>query len=179
MPFIQLPRADHRQPFKIHFLLNNAKRFDGALQHGSVGNIKIISTLAQEFATFMCFFTTKIGQVNIRPPSETVFEIPGALPVTDQYKFIHSDSPKRYARIIQPHSKIMSCPTTMSPPPDNNILKLNVTIPTPFCFFVLEIFTRPLMKMPRSPRANSISFSRHAPLAKVLVRRWQVFLITL
>src|SRR5258706_4770162 len=179
MTFIQLPCTNHWQPFQTQFFLNNAERFNSALQHRSVGDIKIISTFAQELATFMCFFTTKVGQVNIRPPREAVFEIPSALPMTDQYKFIHSDSPKRYARIIQPHSKIMSCPTTMSPPPDNNILKLNVTIPTPFCFFVLEIFTIPLMKMPRSPRANSISFSRHAPLAKVLVRRWQVFLITL
>src|SRR5258707_12612616 len=179
MAFIQLPCANHWQPFKIHFLLNNAKSFDGTLQHRSVSDIKIIAAFAQEFATFMRFFAAKISQVNIRPSRETVFKIPRALSMTDQYKFIHSDSPKRYARIIQPHSKIMSCPTTMSPLPDNNILKLNVTIPTPFCFFVLEIFTRPLMKMPRSPRANSISFSRHAPLAKVLVRRWQVFLITL
>src|SRR5258706_13490935 len=158
MSFIQLPRANHRQPFQTQFFLNNVERFDGALQHRSVGDIKIISTFAQEFATVMRFLQTKIGQAYIRPSREAVFKIPSSLPVTDQYKFIHSDSPKRYARIIQPHSKIMSCPTTMSPLLDNNILKLNVTIPTPFCSFVLEIFTRPLMKMPRSPRANLISF---------------------
>ena len=88
MAFVELPGIDHRQPLHIHFFHDDPERLHGALEYGRIGNIENIAALAQQLTGRMRLGASLLGQAHIRPAGKTVFEIPGALPMTQQHQFI-------------------------------------------------------------------------------------------
>src|SRR2546429_282846 len=64
-------------------------RTDGALEHGSVGEIERVAALAQKPARFFGLRAATLGQIYIGPPGEPVLAVPGTLPVSKQNNFMH------------------------------------------------------------------------------------------
>jgi hypothetical protein len=84
MTFIQAPVALNRDPHAIHFVQHQPERADCPLQHGCECQVEFITLFAKQLACGLCFGTTLPSQVDIGPTREQIFQIPGALTMTDQ-----------------------------------------------------------------------------------------------
>src|SRR3972149_5169843 len=91
MTLVELPRIGDRNPFEVHFLQNNPESLNRSPQNGCIRHIKYIAALSQQLARLMRLLPPQIGQADIRPARESVFEIPRALSMPDQNKFVHDN----------------------------------------------------------------------------------------
>ena len=85
--FVQAVVADHRNPHLVHIVQNGPQGTDGALEHGSVSHIELKACFLQQFASRAGFFAALIGEIHVFPAGETVFLVPNALAMADQYQF--------------------------------------------------------------------------------------------
>ena len=60
---------------------------DGTLEIRRIANIEVISAVEQGFSRGQRLFSAVVGEVDIRPAREAVFEIPFAFSVAKQHKF--------------------------------------------------------------------------------------------
>ena len=86
---VQLPGARDGNPLLVEFLENDPQGFNGAAQDGGVGRVENVAALAQELPRAVGFRHTLFGETDVGPAGEAVFQVPGALAVTEQDEFIH------------------------------------------------------------------------------------------
>lgn len=60
---------------------------DGAFEIRRIANVEIVSAVEQGFSRGQRLFSAVVGEVDIRPAREAVFEIPFAFSVAKQHKF--------------------------------------------------------------------------------------------
>src|SRR5947209_15456475 len=92
MTLIQAPRTMHRNPHQVHLVENGPECANRPLQHGCISNVERVAFLLEDLPTFQCFLPPFIGKIDIGPAGEAILIIPRALPVANEYKFLHSMS---------------------------------------------------------------------------------------
>jgi hypothetical protein len=85
--FIETVIADHRNPHLIHVIEDGPQGADGALEHGGVSHIELKACFLQQFAGLAGFLAALISEIHVFPAGETVFLVPNALAMADQYQF--------------------------------------------------------------------------------------------
>ena len=90
--FVQAPAALHRQPHQVHLVEHDPHGANGAFEDRGKDQVEIVALGLQQPAGFARFVATQIGQVHIHPAGEQIFQIPGALTVTNQYEFAGHES---------------------------------------------------------------------------------------
>jgi hypothetical protein len=84
MSFIEPIGTVNVNPHRIHLVQNNPQRSDSMLQYRCVGTIKGVTFGLEQAACPVCFPDTIILEIHIRPARKCIFEIPDAIPVTQQ-----------------------------------------------------------------------------------------------
>ena len=87
MAFVQAPAALHRQPHQVHFIEHDPHRANRTFEHRGENEIEFETFGFEQLACFFRFVTAEVGQIDIDPASEEVFQVPSALTVTDEYEF--------------------------------------------------------------------------------------------
>ena len=92
VPLVQPPGFLDRNPQHVHFVERNPQRPDRTLQHRGVGDIKDEPLRLQLAAGVARLFLTLLGEIDVAPAGEEVFQIPFALTVPHQHEktFAHS-----------------------------------------------------------------------------------------
>ena len=81
---VQFPAPHHRDIGFAHLGQCQCQRMIGPLQVGGIGNVKVIAFRLHEPSGGLRLFGSLFGQVNIRPPGKTVFQIPFAFSMPQQ-----------------------------------------------------------------------------------------------
>jgi hypothetical protein len=89
MALVETPRAVHRNPHQIHFVLDDPKGSDGSLQHRCERHIERETFRLQRGAGVLCLFSAQARKVYVGPSGKPVLQIPLALAVADKRKFGH------------------------------------------------------------------------------------------
>src|SRR6266478_1946666 len=89
MALVEAPGIVHRNPHTVHFLEHDPERLDGALEHGGECYVKGKALLLQKTARGPRFGHALLGQADIGPSAEAVFEIPDGFTVTQQDELVH------------------------------------------------------------------------------------------
>ena len=86
---VQAPVHAHRGVHGIHGVQGDPQGADGALEHGRVGQVEGVAFFLEQFARLAGLFAARVGQVDVGPAGETVFQIPLAFAVAHQNEFMH------------------------------------------------------------------------------------------
>ena len=89
MAFIKTPGILDRQIHAFHRVKSDPQSVDGAAQNARVSDIEVVAFGLKQLSGFAGFFLTLLGQIDIGPTGEAVFQIPLAFAVTHQYKLKH------------------------------------------------------------------------------------------
>src|SRR5690606_5001658 len=92
MALVQAPAQADRRVHGVHGIQSNPQRADGPLQHRTEGQVELKAFFLQQFARLARLFAPGVGQVDIGPAGETVFEVPLALAVAHQDDLVHGKS---------------------------------------------------------------------------------------
>jgi hypothetical protein len=86
---VQAPGVHHGQPGAIEFVQRVPEGARGALQDAGVGHVEVVALGLEQPAGLLGLFHAGLGQVDVGPAGEAVFEVPGRFAVADQYQFVH------------------------------------------------------------------------------------------
>ena len=95
VPLVQPPRAVHGNPQEIHFVERHPERADRALEDRRVGNVELEFFRGHQSSGLLGFETAFVAQIDVGPPGESVFTIPGAFSVAKQDEAVHGVSERR------------------------------------------------------------------------------------
>src|SRR5690606_2656872 len=92
MALIETPAQADGRMHCIHGFQCDPERADGALEHGTIGQVEFEAFLLEQLACLARLLAPGFGQIDVGPAGETVFEVPLALAVAHQDKFVHGKS---------------------------------------------------------------------------------------
>ena len=87
---VQFPGFLNRQPGLIQFIQDVPQSMDGTFQHRGISKIEAEAFVFQQFTCRFCFTYAFLGQIDVVPTGETVFIVPLAFAMTDQYQLSYS-----------------------------------------------------------------------------------------
>ena len=82
---VEPPAAVHRDPHEVHLFQAQPQRLDGPLQHRCIGDVENVAFVPQDPTGLDRLLGSLLCQSDIRPAGEAVFQVPGALTVSDEY----------------------------------------------------------------------------------------------
>ena len=86
---VQAPALLHGDPVLVHSVEHVVQRLHGALQIGSICDIKVKTILLEQSSGGESLLLALLSQVNVGPTGEAVFHVPLALAVAYQYNSLH------------------------------------------------------------------------------------------
>jgi hypothetical protein len=110
---VQAPGMHHGQPGAVEFVQRVPQGAGGALEHAGVGHVEVVALGLEQPAGLLGLLHAGLGQVDVGPAGEAVFEIPGRFAVADQYQFVHVGG--LWMRLGNQHSKIPGLPSKEPP----------------------------------------------------------------
>src|SRR5262249_7993928 len=100
--FVQAPVLRHRDPELIHLVERDAERLDRPREHGRERAVELEPGLLHQPARLLRFGASLVGEIDVLPPGETVFEIPGGLAVSQEHDFVHGAQRLTAASALRP-----------------------------------------------------------------------------
>ena len=98
--FVQAPALLYGDPILVHGVEHVVEGLDGALEVGSVSHTEFEAFLLEEFASLASFTHTFFGEVYVGPTRETVFEVPLAFAMTEEYDSFHKSKYDVFMRLL-------------------------------------------------------------------------------
>jgi len=89
MLFVQFPGTFDRQPHQIHLIQGNPQRADRTFENRCEGAIEFDAFVFDQLTGRFRFLASLVGQIDVRPTREAVFEVPLRLTVTEKNKLRH------------------------------------------------------------------------------------------
>jgi hypothetical protein len=98
---IEAPAQTHRGVHGVHGIQGDPERADSALQYRGISKVEFEALFLQQFAGLPRLLAPRFGEVHIGPAGEAVFQVPLALAMAHQNKFMH-DKNRLKVEILRP-----------------------------------------------------------------------------
>ena len=89
MALVQAPGHADRGVHGVHRVQGDPQGADGALEQRGIGQVEGIAFFLEQFAGLAGLFAAGVGQVDVGPAGEAVFQVPLAFAVAHQNEFMH------------------------------------------------------------------------------------------
>ena len=89
MLLVEFPALLYRNPVEIHVVENVIKGLDSSLEIRSIGLLKGKAFCLKELTGLFGLILALRSQIDVCPAGETVFEVPGAFAVSNEYYSFH------------------------------------------------------------------------------------------
>jgi hypothetical protein len=99
--FVQAPALLYGDPILVHGVEHVVEGLDSALEVGSVSHTEFEAFLLEEFTSLASFAHAFFGEVYVCPTRETVFEVPLAFAMTEEYDSFHKSKYDVFMRLLQ------------------------------------------------------------------------------
>jgi hypothetical protein len=90
---VEAPVLGHGNPQLVERVERDAEGPNRPLEHGGIGLVEDVAPFFEQAAGFGGLDAAALGQIDVGPPGEPVFLVPGALSVTQQNDAMHEMSP--------------------------------------------------------------------------------------